>query len=341
MIHGTPIDLGAAMVPGRGGVSQTLEQFLTESFTTALLVLHHGEPVYSWSRTPDSMDEPQPGYSITKSVLGVVAGSLIQDEVVDPDRGVITYVPELAQGGYRGVTMRDLLDMRTGGDYRETYGPDGELGQLVAARAPVPDGGFASVRDLLCRVPRVGLHDGPFAYRSLDTEALGWVIERATGSRMDQLAHELVLQPLGCAGAVFDVDGRGEVLHSGGLSMRPVDFARFGSMILGSGAIRDRQIVSPFFVKDLRAGHPRDAESGGGSYRNQFWVPVRGGRELLALGIHGQMLWMDASSDLVFLKLSDWPTPSDPELLSTTYAVARRCAGALTESLHRDITVPR
>ncbi|MGB3258943.1 MAG: serine hydrolase [Ornithinimicrobium sp.] len=341
MIHVTPFELGATMVPGPGGVSQSLEQFLVDSFTTSLLVLHHGEPVFSWSRTPEALQEPQPGYSITKSVLGVVAGSLIQDEALEPERGVITYVPELAQGGYRGVTVRDLLDMRTGGDYREAYGPDDELTQLVAARAAVPEGPFDSVRDLLCRVPRVGLHDGPFAYRSLDTEALGWVIERATGSRMDQLAHELVLQPLGCEGAVFELDGRGEVLHSGGLSLRPVDFARFGSMILGSGAIGDRQIVSPFFVKDLRAGHPCDAESGGGSYRNQFWVPVCGGRELLALGIHGQMLWMDASSDLVFLKLSDWPRPSNPELLSTTYAVARRCAAALSESDHRDITVPR
>ncbi|MGB3763990.1 MAG: serine hydrolase [Ornithinimicrobium sp.] len=341
MIDGTPMDLGATMVPGCGGASETLEQFLANSFTTALLVLHHGEPVFSWSRAPAAMNVPQPGYSITKSVLGVVAASLIQDKALDPDRGVVTYIPELAQGGYRGVTVRDLLDMRTGGDYRETYGPESELGQLVAARAVVPEGAFASVRDMLCRVPRVGLHDGPFAYRSLDTEALGWVVERATGSRMDQLAQELVLQPLGCEGAVFEVDGHGEVLHSGGLSMRPEDFARFGSMILGSGAIGDQQVVSPFVVKDLRAGHPCDAELGGGSYRNQFWVPVRGGRELLALGIHGQMLWMDASSDLVFLKLSDWPTPSDPELLSTTYAVARRCAATLSESRHRDITVPR
>ncbi len=307
------------------------------------MVLHRDEPVYEWSAEAVRIDQPQPVYSITKSVVGVVAGVLIEAKALDPDRGVTTYIPELGQGGYRGVTVRDLLDMRTGDDYRETYGPDGELGQLVTARVVDPEAPFASVHDMLCRVQRVGRHDGPFAYRSLDTEALGWVIESATGTRMDALADELVLRPLGCEGAVFEVDAHGDVLHSGGLAMRPVDVARFGAMILSSGAIGDRQIVSPFFVKDLRAGHPCDAVSGEGegSYRNQFWVPKRGGRELLALGIHGQMLWMDAASDTVFLKLSAWPTPSDPALTSTTYAAARACAAALSESPHRDITVPR
>ncbi len=343
MIHGTPNDLGAAMVPTGGGSHQPLEQFLADSFTTALIVMHRGETAYGWWRDPATRDQPQPIYSITKSVVGVVAGALIEAQALDPDRRVITYVPELRHGGYRAVTVRDLLDMRTGGDYRETYGPDGELAQLMSTRALATDVPFASVHDMLSAIQRVGRHDGPFAYRSLDTEALGWVIERATGTRMDVLADEIVLGPLGCQGAVFEVDALGDVLHSGGLRMRPLDVARFGAMILDSGAVGDHHIVSPFFVKDLRSGHPSDEAPGigEGSYRNQFWVPVRGGRELLALGIHGQMLWMDAESDTVFSKLSTWPTPSDPDLMTTTYAVARACAAALSESPHRDITVPR
>lgn len=340
MIHG---DLGAAMVPSGDGSQRSLEHFLEASFTTSLIVMHRGETAYEWSLDSTTTDQPQPVYSITKSVVGVVAGALIEAGTLVPDLPAITYVPELRHGGYRAVTVRDLLDMRTGDDYRETYGQDGELAQLVATRALAIEAPFASVHDMLSRIQRVGRHDGPFAYRSLDTEALGWVIERATRTRMNVLADEIVLGPLGCQGAVFEVDALGDVLHSGGLSMRPLDVARFGAMILNSGTVGDRHIVSPFFVKDLRSGHPCDDTPGAaeGSYRNQFWVPIRGGRELLALGIHGQMLWMDAESDTIFAKLSTWPTPSDPDLMTTTYAVARACAAALTESPHRDITVPR
>jgi len=337
-MHGWP-DLP---VVGSGGRSQPLNDFLADSFTTACVILQGGETVYEWEVRPGALTEVLPCFSITKSVIGVVAGALMQQGDLDPDRGAVTYVPDLASGGYRGVTVRDLLDMRTGGDYRETYDVDSEVGRLVATRAQTADAPFGSVQDMVCRIERVGLHDGPFAYRSLDTEVLGWIIERVTGTPMDVLAREVVLGPLGCEGAVFARDSHGYVAHSGGLAMRPIDLARFGSLMLNSGATGEHQVVSPLFVKDLRAGHPgdggRDEE---GSYRNQFWVPTRGGRELLALGIHGQMVWMDAASDTVFVKLSAWPTPSDPRMLSTTYGVAQACASALNEGLPRDITLLR
>ncbi|MGB3185087.1 MAG: serine hydrolase [Ornithinimicrobium sp.] len=335
-------NLGELPVATASGRPQALTQFLTDSFTTSLLVVHAGKVAYEWSFRASGLTDVLPCYSITKSVLGVVAGALIERGDLDPDRGAVTYVPELGGGGYRGVTVRDLLDMRTGGDYRETHDSDGELANLVKSRSQEPGAPFESVHDMVSRIERVGRHDGPFAYRSLDTEALGWVIERATGTAMDLLAEEIVLGPLGCVAAMFTKDSHGQVAHSGGLWMRPVDVARFGLMILNSGAVGDHQIVSPFFVKDLRAGNRFDANaSSGGSYRNQFWVPQRGGRELLALGIHGQMLWMDAASDTVFVKLSAWPQPSDPALLSTTYAVARACAAALGGGPAGDITLRR
>ncbi|CAN5391893.1 serine hydrolase [soil metagenome] len=343
MVQGRRPDLEELQVAGITGTSQPLTQFLVDSHTSALLVFHDGEQVYQWSVDPGVMDQPQPCFSITKSVVGTVAGALIERGDLDPDRGAVTYVPELTAGGYRGVTVRDLLDMRTGGDYRETYGSDSELARLHATRTSAPGAPFESVHDMLSRIERVGRHDGPFAYRSLDTEALGWIIECATGTSMDVLAEEIVLGPLGCSGALFAVGAQGHVNHSGGLAMRPIDVARFGAMILNSGAVGGHQIVSPFFVKDLRAGHPCDATAAEseGSYRNQFWVPQRGGRELLALGIHGQMLWMDSASDTVFVKISAWPTPSDPALLSTTYAVAKACAQAFDDRPPSAITLPR
>lgn len=333
------VSLDELVVPGREGEPQLLADFWVGSHTSAVVIVHDGEAVYEWEARPGALREVLPCYSITKSVVGVVAGVLMERGVLDPDRGVVTYVSEMVGGGYRGVTVRDLLDMRTGGDYRESYEPGGELAQLTLTQAQSAGALYESVHDMVCRIERVGLHDGPFAYRSLDTEALGVVIERATGASIDELVHELVLDPLGCEGAEFARDVHGQVAPSGGLAIRPNHLARFGSMILNSGAIGDHQVVSPLFVRDLRRGHHGDVEEQG-SYRNHFWVPSAGGRELLALGIHGQMVWMDAASDTMFVKLSSWPTPSDPPLLSATYAVAQACATALDERTPRDIALP-
>ncbi len=97
------------------------------------------------------------------------------------------------------MTVRDLFDMRTGSDYRESHDdPDGEVAQLgrcLGAEQPM------GLRDLVLGSPRVGVHHGPFCYRSLDTELLGWVLERAARKPLLELVAETILRPLG---AEFD-----------------------------------------------------------------------------------------------------------------------------------------
>ncbi len=116
MVPASAQDLSGLIVPGTAGAPVPLEQFLTDSFTTVLLILHRGNSVYEWSAKSGALTDVLPCYSIAKSVIGVVAGALMERGDLDPERGVVTYVPELESGGYRGVTVRDLLDMRTGDD---------------------------------------------------------------------------------------------------------------------------------------------------------------------------------------------------------------------------------
>ena len=52
--------------------------------------------------------------SVSKSIVGCVAGSLVEDGLLSPDRPASSYVPEIAGSGYAGATVRHLLDMRTG-----------------------------------------------------------------------------------------------------------------------------------------------------------------------------------------------------------------------------------
>jgi len=49
----------------------------------------------------------------------------------------------------------------------------------------------------------------------------------------------------------------------------------------------------------------------GGMYRNQFWIPYPDRDILLCLGIHGQMIYINRSAQLVAVKLSSWPLPQD------------------------------
>ena len=64
-------------------------------------------------------------------------------------------------------------------------------------------------------------------------------------------------------------------------------------------------------------------------YRNQFWVLEQGGRQLLGIGIHGQLLYLDSDNDTVVVKLSSWPRPRDPD----AFTVGLECAMVAAEHL--------
>ena len=69
------------------------------------------------------MDAATPHFfaSVTKSVLGLVAGVLAGRGVLATDRPVTDWIPEVAETAWAGATLRDLLDMRAGILFDEDY----------------------------------------------------------------------------------------------------------------------------------------------------------------------------------------------------------------------------
>ena len=66
--------------------------------------------------------------SVTKSVVGCVTAALVDRDLLDTDRPVTDFVPELADSGYAGATVRNILDMRSGVRFREDYtDPDADV----------------------------------------------------------------------------------------------------------------------------------------------------------------------------------------------------------------------
>ena len=56
-------------------------------------------------------------------------------------------------------------------------------------------------------------------------------------------------------------------------------------------------------------------------YRNQFWAPSADPDVLVALGIHGQMVYLNRRTQVVAAKFSSWSTPQDAgKLFSTLHA---------------------
>ncbi len=248
-----PDPLLELLVRGADGSLETVAERLAQTLTDAFLVMHDGVLVLEWYADSITREVPHAVMSVTKSVVGCVAGVLVARGRLEPDQPVARWVPEVATTGYAAVTIRDLLDMRTGSDYRESHDDvDGEVAQLgrcLSTEHPM------GLRDLVLGSPRIGVHNGPFCYRSLDTELLGWVLERAARKPMLELVEQTILTPLG---AEFDasmaLDAQGTANASGGLGLTARDAARFAQMLLDGGAVGRRQVVPTEWIKDIRIG---------------------------------------------------------------------------------------
>ncbi|EMQ99303.1 6-aminohexanoate-dimer hydrolase [Paeniglutamicibacter gangotriensis Lz1y] len=59
--------------------------------------------------------------SVSKSLVGAVAGSLCDSGLLDPTAPLTDYLPALTGTGYAGATVRNLLDMRSGIGFSEDY----------------------------------------------------------------------------------------------------------------------------------------------------------------------------------------------------------------------------
>ena len=323
-LHVTLQDGSASVV---GGVMDATD-------TDGWIVVHEGRLLveeYPRGMSPDACHLLM---SVSKSLVGVVAGALVSAGTLDLDQPLSNYVPAFAATGYAGATVRHLLDMRSGIAFSEDYlDPRAEVRLLEQAIgwAPRVDPAVpATMYDFLLTLRQKSPHGGPFEYRSAETDVLGWVCEAAAGVRMPELMSQLLWTRLG---AEFDanigVDSAGAGMFDGGISATLRDLARFGSMILRDGtSLTGQQIVPASWVHDTVTGSadsreafaagPVDNGMPGGMYRNQFWIPYPSGAVVLSLGIHGQMIYVNRPARVVAAKLSSWPLPQDAGKLFST-----------------------
>ncbi len=316
--------------------NRTVGDVMASTATDGWIVTQHGkvlEEHYYSGMLPDTSHLLM---SVSKSLVGTVAGALVGAGTIDVDAEITSYVPQLAQSGYAGATVRNILDMRSGIKFSEEYlDPMAEVRLIEQAIgwAPRTVAGLpTTMYDFLVTLRQETPHGGPFLYRSCETDILGWVCEAAAGVRMPALMSDLLWSRIGAEhDASIGVDSVGTGMFDGGINACLRDLVRFGTLYATGGvSATGVQVLSPAWVADTLAGGPDSREAfaaspgdnrmPGGMYRNQCWLPYPGDNVLVCLGIHGQMIYVNRAANVVAAKLSSWPLPQDASKLFPTIA---------------------
>lgn len=293
------------------GTSRHLAAWLDETWATSLVVVAGGAVVHEWYADGVGPETLLLGASMTKSVLAHLVGMAVRATDLGLDDAVADHVPELADSGYAGVTVRDLLTMTTGVDWVEDHRDPASLASRLLAS--FFDGGES--RALLGEVG-AGVDPGTrFAYCTADSQVLDWVRERATGRPYAEAAADL-WRALGCTSdAVVAVDGAGVALAGGGLAATARDWAKVAALAVSGNADDGTPLLDVDWVQ--AASRPSYPWCGVGrlpstitslaGFGHHWWPMDDAGRRVTADGSRGQLACADRVSGAVVVKTSQWP----------------------------------
>ncbi len=313
-------DIDAIAFTTLDGKSMTWQQSLAANYTDGIVVLHRGKIVYERYLGVFDASKQHSAFSVTKSFVGTLAAMLAAEGKLDPEAAVTKYLPELAGSAYGDATVRQLMDMTVGVKYSEKYtDPKAEVWGYARAGGmkPRPAGyqGPATFYEFLVTLQKQGEHGEGFAYKTVNTEVLAWVLSRITGQTLEQILSERIWSKLGAENdALLQVDSIGTASGGGGLNASLRDMARFGEVMRLDGHFNGQQIVPAAVVEDIRRGGMlADVEAAGyatlpgWSYRNMWWVSHNEHGAFSARGIHGQLIWVDPKAEMVIARFaSNW-----------------------------------
>ena len=305
------------------GQTPTTEAFLERTQTNALLVMKDGAIIAEIYRNNTDPQTRFISYSMAKSITSMMVGlALSEGHIRSLDDPIEEYIAELADSAYRGVTIRQILEMRSGVDYEERYDFDNP-GVAAANHNNSLVLNLTRFADAACAVKKKTEPGAVFEYKTLDTAVLGWLIERATGMTASVYMASRIWEPLGAeADGYFIMDGPpgvGREFTGAGFNATLRDYARLGRMVLDGGSADGRRILPADWVAQSTA--PSHPETAAGGYGLQWWT-VADSNAFYALGLQGQFVYIDPDSRTVIVKLSYFP-PGDVTGTRETLAFMR------------------
>ena len=291
------------------GTSLAFNEFLKQTDTNAFLVIRNGVMTYEWYKDGVTQSTQLPSYSVAKTMTSIMIGQLINQGKIKESDKFVDYFPNLKAGSsFDLVTIQQLLDMQAGVGVSDNY-PTGPSGWGVAIAQ------MYATTDLdwfLKNNRKMSFEPGSKSeYMSVDTQMLGMIIKKVTGKRVSDYFSKNVWQAVGAKyPATWNVDRIGGTEKTFCcFNASAIDYGRVGMLFLNGGYAGPTKVIDNNWLKRLST--PVTTLDRNWGYGAQVWHPYP--NTSLALGLHGQYIFINPATRTVIVKLSDNPTDSDHE----------------------------
>ena len=291
------------------GTSLAFGEFLKQTDTNAFVVIRNGVMTYEWYKDGVSQSTQLPSYSVAKTMTSLMIGQLIAQGKIKESDKFVDYFPNLKAGtSFDLVKIKDLLDMQAGVGVSDNY-PAGPAGWGVAIAQMYAS---TDVDWFLKHNRKMAFEPGSKSeYRSVDTQMLGMIIKKVTGKKVADYFSQNVWQVVGAKyPATWNVDRIGGTEKTFCcFNASAIDYGRIGMLFLNGGYAGPNKVIDNNWLKRMTTSVTTLDRDWG--YGAQVWHPYP--NTSLALGLHGQFIFINPATRTVIVKLSDNPTDSDHE----------------------------
>ncbi|HUH53346.1 MAG TPA: serine hydrolase [Microbacteriaceae bacterium] len=302
------------------GQYRGLSGVLRETETNTFLATKDGRLVRRWTREGYTEATLQSSWSVAKSVVGLVTGQLIAEGKLKEDTLLVDVLPEYATGGpFDQINVGHLLDMKSGIDVAEEY---------KEWQAYTGVGGLMTTKDLPAYLTQ---NRNTFAvpgavsdYRSVDTQYLSMIISRVEKKPLATIVRQRIWDPIGAVDNASWTLDHADGTEKGfmGLNASARDFLKLGLLIANGGRVGDVQVVPEEFMKRILSSRGMiQSDSHNWGYSSKWWHPTGSNehKDITALGVYGQFVYVNLTHNVVIAKSSDYGTEQDEDELISVF----------------------
>lgn len=342
-------ELGELMLTDGFDQERSVNDILENNETDGFVVLRDNTILFERYFGGMNRHDQHIWFSATKSLVSTAMGILVAQGKIDLQASPADYVEELRGSGFERTSIQNILNHSSAIDFKENYtdpnsdflkhyAPALNMGYVPGGREAQPESSeIYGVHDFLGRFVKEDKQLQPgdmFDYNSTNADVAGWIIARVSGMPLHDFLQKNIWSKLGTEhDALIAADRAFRAVATGGMSTSTRDAALFGQMILKRGKIGDQQIVPAKWIdasleisdRDLNKmkSNKKYQDNSWQAYKNMWWIINAERGEYAAVGVHGQVIYINRFANLVIAYFSSQAVASasrNPQFQSKLFA---------------------
>jgi len=266
--------------------------------TDGFLVIKDGYLVFEKYQNGFGPSKKHSTWSISKTLAGLLIGIAEKQGRLNRKDLVSKYLPDLAVGSKKEMTIEDLLFWSSSIKWTETYEYLPLFSDVVAM---LYTAGFNDMAKYAMSLPLKAKPGDDWYYSSGDSTILMRVLQAAVSDSAD-FPWKFLFDKLQAGSATFERDGHGTFVGAAGFFSTAQDLARIGYLILRDGKWKKEQILPSDWISSISKPAPayiknkifKDSNQGYGG--GQIWL------NYLGPAVSDKLRWKDAPPDTIIAR---------------------------------------